>query len=241
LYSPAPLKSGATHPGPQSTHQNIGDTALVEQEARIARTARMLDENERLKANQRADIIQQCKQLIAETNYTQAAWHELKEAGIDPHRVLAAAGELIAQGVRSHELYMQLFQRDPPRRLRLLAAALNSLELLADDRLALMTLTSAAFDNTGATPADTEGIVNEPLRIGSVVVSILFVDQGDGIVRVNFRSKPPQEEGDPDIDVAAIAQSFGGGGHRRAAGARTSGLLPDVRRQLTQHVEQTLP
>jgi DNA transposition AAA+ family ATPase len=46
---------------------------MVEEEARIARTARMLDENGSLKPNQRADIIQRCLRLIEETEYTQAA------------------------------------------------------------------------------------------------------------------------------------------------------------------------
>ena len=46
---------------------------LVEEEARIARTARMLDDNERLKPNQRADIIQRCQSLIEDMDFTQAA------------------------------------------------------------------------------------------------------------------------------------------------------------------------
>jgi nanoRNase/pAp phosphatase (c-di-AMP/oligoRNAs hydrolase) len=85
---------------------------------------------------------------------------------------------------------------------------LNTLELIAGDRLAIMTLPSRAFVDCGATTADTEDIVNEPLRIGSVVVSVLLVDDGSGIVRVSFRSKP-QQAGLPSIRDAAVRERGG--------------------------------
>jgi phosphoesterase RecJ-like protein len=200
-------------------------------------------------------------------------------------RVLTAAADLVAHGVRPHDLYEQLFQRETPARLRLLGAALGALELSAGDQLGVMTLTTDAIAACGATPADTEDIVNEPLRIGSVVVSVLLVEDGGGIVRASFRSKPPSDRqteprasaradsppvkdshvermGAPppgrapgaspvtfpsssktcrtEIDVAQAARAFGGGGHARAAGARVSGTLSDVRRQIVDHLQRLL-
>jgi phosphoesterase RecJ-like protein len=173
------------------------------------------------------------------------------------YRVLIAAADLVARGVKPHELYESLFLRESAARVRLQSAAIATLELLAADRVAVMTLTRRAIADAGATVADTEDIVNEPLRIASVVVSLLLVEHDDGVVRVSFRSKPPSEPGaeatgydarlaaleapsgltqtaQPDIDVAALAQSFGGGGHRRASGARIPGPLPDVRRRIVE-------
>ena len=155
-------------------------------------------------------------------------------------RALAVAAELTARGARPSQLHESLFHHETPGRVRLLGAAIDSMELLANGRLAVMTLTPEVFAKTGAKPLDTEDIVNEPLRIDPVAVSILLVDRGDGVIRSSFRSKPPHSEGDPDIDAAAIAQTFGGGGHRRAAGARISGTLPEVRRQIEQCVEQAI-
>jgi len=57
----------------ESEHSNDRAFDLVQQEALIARTARMLDERDKLKPNQRVDIIQRCKNFIAETDYTQNA------------------------------------------------------------------------------------------------------------------------------------------------------------------------
>jgi phosphoesterase RecJ-like protein len=157
------------------------------------------------------------------------------------HRVLAAASELVACGVRPYELYESLFLRESAARVRLQSAAIASLELLAEDRAAVMTLTRRAIADAGATVADTEDIVNEPLRIASVLVSVLLVEHDDEVIRASFRSKPPvgtrsgsTRTTPPDIDVAALAQTFGGGGHRRASGARISGPLPEIRRRIVE-------
>ena len=96
-----------------------------------------------------------------------------RHSNTDP-RVLAAASDLVARGVRPYELYGHLFQRESIRRVRLLGAAIHSLEILAGDRFAVMALASDAFRRAGATPDDTEDIVNEPLRIASVAVSVLW-------------------------------------------------------------------
>jgi phosphoesterase RecJ-like protein len=141
-------------------------------------------------------------------------------------RVLAVCADLVARGVQPNPIYQALYQRESASRVRLLGAALGSLELRAGSRLAVMTLDPPTFAACAATPADTEDLVNEPLRIRSVLVSILLVDQGDGTIRVNFRSKAGEQ---PDVDVSALAGGFGGGGHRRAAGAKVSGVLSAVR------------
>lgn len=158
---------------------------------------------------------------------------------------LSAAAELAARGVDPNRFYDSLFLCETPGRVRLLGAALGTLEIHADGRLAVMTLSVDAIRGAGATTADTEDIVNEPLRIGSVVVSVLLVEHSDGVIRASFRSKPPGNvchrhcadvpdhrppapEPRPDIDVAKLAQSFGGGGHARAAGAKIKGKLGEV-------------
>lgn len=151
-----------------------------------------------------------------------------RHSNADP-RALSAAAELMADGVDAHALYQQLYQNETAGRVRLLGAALESMELLEDGKVAIMVIPAGTFARMSAEPADTEEIVSEPLRIGSVVMSVLLVESGDGIVRLSFRSKAPVAKGAPDVDVAALAQSFGGGGHRRAAGARVKSTIVQVR------------
>jgi phosphoesterase RecJ-like protein len=94
---------------------------------------------------------------------------------------------------------------------------MQSLELLKEGRLAVMRLSKRDFEETGANVPDTENLINVPLQIASVEVSILLTEPRDfGPVRISLRSKG-------QIDVAAFAQQFGGGGHARASGLKIDG------------------
>ena len=169
---------------------------------------------------------------------TDTGW--FRHANTD-ERVFRAAADLIDRGAKPNDLFQELYQSDSCARVRLLAAALGSLEMLHGDRTAVMTVTTDDFARIGAEPGDTEDIINEPLRIASVIVSVLLVEQADGPVRVSLRSRAPMPGGAIDIDVAAIAAGLGGGGHRRAAGVRIGGAPAEVRRRVVEAVEDALP
>ena len=141
-------------------------------------------------------------------------------------RALATAARLAANGGQLDLLHRQLYQCDRPARLRLLAAALSSMELHASGRLAVMSLTGEDFTRTGAAIDETEDFVNEPLRIGAVEVSTIIIQEGPE-ARVSLRSKST-------VDVAAIARKFNGGGHARAAGCRIQLPLPAARQQVIE-------
>jgi len=134
---------------------------------------------------------------------------------------LEIAAELVRRGVSPDETYGLLFQNESAARVRLLGAALNALELHHGGRLAVLPVSKAMFEHSGAVGADTEGIVNEPLRIAGVEVSVLLAESCDettGPVKVSLRSKG-------GVNVATVAASLGGGGHERAAGVRIAGTL----------------
>ena len=131
-------------------------------------------------------------------------------------RCLRAAARLFDAGVEGDKLYRRLFQADRPERMMLLSRALASLELPAGGPIATMKLRLGDFAETGARQDETENIVNEPMRMGCVEVSMLLVqtpDDGGRCIRVSLRSRG-------GVDVAAIARRFGGGGHVQAAGLR---------------------
>jgi len=139
-------------------------------------------------------------------------------------RALRCVARFIESGAKPDALYRKIFQADRPQRLALLARTLASLELHCGERLAAMTIRKADFDATGATPDETENFVNEALRISSVEVSIIVVENGE-VVRASLRSR----EG---VDVSEIARRFGGGGHARAAGLRSDAPLDTLKSQL---------
>jgi len=89
--------------------------------------------------------------------------------------------------------------------------------LLNDNRLAVMRIAKTDFDLTGANVPDTENLINLPLQIATVEVSLLLTEPRDfGPVRVSLRSKG-------HLDVARFAEQFGGGGHARASGLKLDG------------------
>ncbi|QQE11898.1 DHH family phosphoesterase [Planctomycetota bacterium] len=141
------------------------------------------------------------------------------------------AAKLIEDGVNHSELFQLLEQQERPEKLKLLMRAVGSLELLADQKVAVMTLTLADFKETGAFEEETERLVDIPQKVGSVQLVVLISeklvvdgDQEKTICRMSFRSKPGKNE----VDVAKLASHFGGGGHARAAGAKVTGSVPDV-------------
>jgi phosphoesterase RecJ-like protein len=141
-------------------------------------------------------------------------------------RCLRAFGRLLEAGVRPDELYARLYQADRPARMRLMERVLRSLEFHCGDRLAVMTLSQTDFAQTGALPEETENLVSEAFRVGSVEVSVLLTEMPD-CIRISFRSRRC-------VDVAAVAQGFGGGGHARAAGARVGGRLDEQKARVVE-------
>jgi bifunctional oligoribonuclease and PAP phosphatase NrnA len=137
------------------------------------------------------------------------------------------AAELMEAGVDTDRMYQLLYQSERAERIALQARALQSLELLEGGRLAVMSVTREDFEKSKAAVPDTENLINLPLQIRRVEVSLLFTEPMDGgetggPVRVSLRSKG-------QVDVAKFAEQFGGGGHARAAGLKLDGPFPDVR------------
>lgn len=132
---------------------------------------------------------------------------------------LRLAADLMETGIDTDSIYQRLMLSERDCKIRLHSRGTQSLKLLANNTVAMMTLGPADFADTCADAPDTEDLVNVPLRIGSVRVSALLSQSTpDSEVRVSLRSKG-------QLDVAKFAEPFGGGGHSRAAGLRMDAPL----------------
>jgi phosphoesterase RecJ-like protein len=87
------------------------------------------------------------------------------------------------------------------------------------------------MDLCGAKEEDCEGLVNYVLSIGEVEVAALFRELPDGHFRVSLRSKGK-------VDVARVAEGFGGGGHPCASGCSVDGPLAHAVRQVLDHLHR---
>ena len=122
------------------------------------------------------------------------------------------ARELILKGVKPAEVAGKLFDNYTLPRLRLFQRVLESLQLEAEGRIALISAPRRLFDETGAATQDTEGFINYPRALNCVQVAAFLKEAEPGMVSVSLRSKGNS------CDVAKVAAKFGGGGHRNAAG-----------------------
>jgi phosphoesterase RecJ-like protein len=124
------------------------------------------------------------------------------------------AARLKEAGVDTDRMYQVLYQNERAERVALHTRGQQSLELLLDGRLAVIRLRKRDFEETRAGVLDTENLINVPLQIRTVEVSMLIVEPVDfGPVRVSLRSKGA-------VDVARFAETLGGGGHARASGLK---------------------
>ncbi len=137
-------------------------------------------------------------------------------------RAHAIVGEMIARGVDPELMYRRLYGTVPLRRIQLLRAALDNLEVDAELPLSWLTVTRAAMQESEATSEDLEGLVEYARSIEGTELAILFRETNDGATKISFRSNG-------QIDVNALARQFGGGGHVKAAGALVGEPLEQAR------------
>lgn len=172
---------------------------------------------------------------------TDTGWFRFANADA---RAFAAAARLLDAGVDKTRLHRIVEEQHRPQRLVLLARALEGLEYYREGVVAVMGLSSEDFRVAGAGPEDVTHLVNVPMVVRSVRVSILLSEHEPGTTKLSLRSKPlqPEERGttlDRLIDVNRLAARFGGGGHVHAAGARVDANLDETRRRLVETIDET--
>jgi phosphoesterase RecJ-like protein len=147
-------------------------------------------------------------------------------------RTFTLAAELVEAGANPTLLYEQLYEAAPLARLRLVGVALERLQVRMNGKVAYTEITLADYAATGAVPGDTEDLINYPRSVEGVEVALLFIEQPGGGTKISFRAK--------SADVSRLAERFGGGGHKLAAGARTDDPLPRTRDAVLKAVEDEL-
>ncbi|WP_224753270.1 DHH family phosphoesterase [Paenibacillus terricola] len=149
-----------------------------------------------------------------------------------PH-VMEMASQLLQLGVNGHWIADYLLERMTMPQLKLLQLGLSRLVFSEDNRIGWLYIEANDLANTGAAPEDLEGLVNYARNVDGVEVGILFKELKDGQVKVSMRSAGV-------VDVAAVAQSFSGGGHVRAAGCKHEGPLEQTMLQVVEAARKAL-
>jgi phosphoesterase RecJ-like protein len=145
-------------------------------------------------------------------------------------RTFEIAAKLVRVGIDVGRVSQQLYESYPRRRIELLRELLATMRFECDGRVASFSLSMNLAKKLGALPEDNEGLIDHLRAIRGVVVAVFFEELTDGKVRISMRSKSD------DADVCAICAQFGGGGHKRAAGARVQGTLAEVEKKVLEAI-----
>jgi phosphoesterase RecJ-like protein len=148
------------------------------------------------------------------TPHTFEICRQCTEAGIDPPAVARA-----------------VFDSNTLGRLELFGAVLSRMQLDPTGRIAILSVDRRLADECDGTYEDTEGLINLPLTVKEILAVVFFKEVGPDEWRVSLRSKH-------EIDVNAVAKTFGGGGHTNASGCSARGSLnglTDTFRDLLAH------
>lgn len=132
-------------------------------------------------------------------------------------RTFALAQELVRCGADPVRIAHNVYFSTQLSKMRLLGAALNGLQ--REGSLAWMHVDRGTMERCLASDEDCEGLVNYALAIQGIEVALFFREQADGMFRVSLRSKGL-------VNVAAVAEALGGGGHECASGCAVEGPLP---------------
>src|SRR5215471_4923297 len=148
-------------------------------------------------------------------------------------RTFKIASELVRIGVKPAKTAEALFGSYEWPKIELLSHVLSTAQRDPSGHVAWMWQTLAMQEQTHAAEEDADGFVNYPLAVGEVEVTALFKETSAGVYRTSLRSKG-------DVNVARIAEQFGGGGHRNAAGCTLKGSTAEIEQKVVPLLQDAI-
>lgn len=161
----------------------------------------------------------------------------LTDSGNFSHRDVSAktfsvAAKLKESGADICNIGYEMFTRQTKARAMLYTKVLSGMRFALEDKLAFITVTQKDFEETGTDKSHTEGFVDFALSIDGVEVSIALMEVKKNQYKASLRSR--------NVNVNAVAERFGGGGHVLASGCMLFGEYEEVIDRLTHAVYQQL-
>ena len=161
---------------------------------------------------------------------TDTGWFRFGSVTAETYRTIA---RLIDAGVVPCEVYGDLYERDSLGRVRLRGLVLSRTKAEIDGTLMHTYVEKEDFEAMGAAPNDTEDAINLTLKVKGAQAAVIFVGQVRGGFKLSFRSQG-------EMNCNEVAQQFGGGGHKAAAGAFVEGTLDEVQGRVLPVVREAM-
>jgi phosphoesterase RecJ-like protein len=148
-------------------------------------------------------------------------------------RTLKVASELIKAGANPGYISEMVYNSYPWSRVELLSRVLGTVKRSRSGRVASLRQTLEMAEDAESVEGDNNGFVNIPLAAGEVEAVLYMREVGKDAYRCSLRSKG-------DINVARVAEKFGGGGHRNASGCRIEGDWDQREKELLDELEKAV-
>ena len=142
-------------------------------------------------------------------------------------RTFKVASELLRTGVKPAKTAEAVFASYPWSRIQLMGAVLSTARRDSTGRIAFLRHSLEMQATAHASDEDADGFVNYPLTVGEVEAVAMLKECESGVYRTSLRSKG-------DVNVAKVAEKFGGGGHRNAAGCTLTGSWDDAEQRIVE-------
>jgi len=148
-------------------------------------------------------------------------------------RTLKVASELVKAGVRPAEISETVYNSYSWSRIELMRQVLSTVRRDETGKVAALRQTIEMKTEAESVDGDNSGFVNIPLTAQEIMAVVYMREVRDGMFRVSLRSKG-------DVDVSGIAESYGGGGHKNAAGCRIEGEWDDLENRLMKELSDAV-
>jgi bifunctional oligoribonuclease and PAP phosphatase NrnA len=148
-------------------------------------------------------------------------------------RTFDICGEALEAGVDPVLVARNVYDSNSMGRLKLFGAVLSAMQIDSTGRIAIVYLDHEMAREAGGTYEDTEGLINLPLTVKEIEAVVFFKQIEGEEYRVSMRSKG-------DIDVGGVAKTFGGGGHKNAAGCTVTGAIDALQKLFLEKIEAAI-
>ena len=161
---------------------------------------------------------------------TDTGWFRFSNITSDTFRTV---GELIDVGVQPDAIYREIYEQESLGRIRLIGRTLSKTESYLDGQFLLTWILLEDFEAAGAQASDSEDIINMLLQTRDSKMAVLISELSDGTFKISFRSRCA-------VDCSVLAAQFGGGGHKKAAGASFACSFQETKQTLVAAVKTAL-
>ena len=143
------------------------------------------------------------------------------------------AADLMEKGARAADINRVMFDTKSRAAIRLMKRVYSDMEFFCEDRCAVLCLTKALIEETGAQESDLDGVSAMVRQVEGVQLGLTIRERGENEYKISLRAVEP-------ANAAEVCRKFGGGGHKGAAGCTIFAPLEEVKMRIVAACSEAL-